>query len=346
MHPASFSFQQTGSKNSDSKSQNAEEQHSIQKQSHVYEEEETYLLMKSKKSTSKASQEFFTKLEPCKIDPTPMLSHPPPTPKARPPGPKTSPTIPSSTSEPPSNKPPPQAPTATLQRSSSEHQSDNINISTYSLQLSSIACMLTNKHASIRSLSKNDRQSTLDRLINEEKDYKIWLKKAKEGNVSKDDVKVAIAKKGPRREQIDALEWLLFPKKAKGQAIASALVAGIQISIRNVLNFYKENFDSNLPATIPAKTPPADTKANSLDDLDKTVNCLQNKEKEWSQWFMFNVLSSSHVGDQQVTQGILEQSLDHQLKRKQKIQSMVAEIKKLKTELNSKVVSVKKTKAN
>lgn len=335
-----FSFQKSTAQTSGSKSwhsNNHEDSRNYQKQSQVLEEEETYVLMKSKKSLSTAAQEFFTKLEEARQE----QPHKPPT-TAHPPTAPTSPKLEvktASTPKAPKASPVPSNRTPTPDSHQTQAANDRTDLGGSRDKLSLLACNLINKHERLRTLSKDDRRETLAKLIDEEKLYKVWLKKAKDGSVSKDEVKAEIARKGPRREQIDTLEWLLFPKRNKGVAIAGALVAGVDMTLRAVLDFYKEKFEGELQSA-------STSKFTAVDELERQLCSLENKEREWSQWFLNNVLSTSQLGDQQVTKNILEQSLDTQLKRKEKMISMSNELKKMKADVNSKVIAMKKSNAN
>lgn len=214
-------------------------------------------------------------------------------------------------------------------------QGETFTIAMLKIKLSHQGNDIMNKYNYTKYLDKEERKEALATLLAEEKRYKEWVKKAKQGKYSKEEVKEHKSKKASRREQIDSLDWLLFPKNQKDLAISTALTEGVPMTIRSVIDTYRKRFKKT-PIPVPIKC--------DIEALESQLRSLEGKEAEWSKWFSNEVLSTEKNDKERVHKNIIETSLTQQLKRRDQILKLNFDIKKKKEMQNSKVSILKQSK--
>ena len=200
-------------------------------------------------------------------------------------------------------------------------------------KLNTQAGTLLNKYKNLKMIDKSERERELGRLWKEELDFQ----ESDNSKIDPDCKSEMEMQVKCRREQIDTLEWVLTSKKNKEKALEEAIKAKITLNFRSILDHFKSVVELTDP-----------TPAEVLDEIrikSNKITQLELKEREWSEWFMNQILSKGQPNEQQISKNILEQSLDVQLKRKKNIVSLGEEIKKMKTINNSKVILLKKSRA-
>lgn len=202
--------------------------------------------------------------------------------------------------------------------------------------LNSHSNMAMNRFKNLKALEKSEREKELSRLWAEELEFQAAEDNLEFTSENVEELKLQVQ---CRRDQIDTLEWILTTRKKKEKALEAALAAKIEITIRSVLDFYK-----NMNETTVLISPSAQ---DELTFKSETLQQLETKEQEWSIWFMGQVMSNSGIAAEElVGKNIIEQSLDVQLKRKKRMVSLIEEIKQLKKTTNSKVLAMKRSKVH